>query len=388
MSEDYEMFEEVDGDEEYKIRCLYADIDFDAGMKDDDENTLCRRFEAFFAVRDKSRCLGFVSYLYGASVYYCPSKYVFNGNEYKGIPPVKACFSFTSQSKVPKGVPVEKKKFRDIFNAAAEADWFFFNPMNSSAALPRELIARVFALMDDLQGQHLSSDYFGEVAEIKNNVCQEFYFPNGNTTSFIKKGQDAAQQKVFFTSDLHFGHANVIRFDNRPFETVEEMNEELIRRWNAKVGKGDLVYVLGDLIWRMQDSAALIRRLNGQIILIKGNHDRFIKQAPAKKLLAGVKDYDDICVTLEDGRRKRCILSHYFIPMYIGHRYNAIHLHGHSHNTDEAREEERITQELIDKGYSLRIYNVGCMYWDYAPVTLDEILRRYNVYGNENNTQG
>ncbi len=84
MSEDYEMFEEVDGDDEYKIRCLYADIDFDAGMKDDDENTLCCRFEAFFTVRDKSRCLGFVSYLYGASVYYCPSKYVFNGNEYKG----------------------------------------------------------------------------------------------------------------------------------------------------------------------------------------------------------------------------------------------------------------------------------------------------------------
>ena len=51
--------------------------------------------------------------------------------------------------------------------------------------------------------------------------------------------------KVFFTSDLHFGHENAIRFDNRPFKTVEEMDEELIRRWNAKVGKGDLVYVFG-----------------------------------------------------------------------------------------------------------------------------------------------
>ena len=169
--------------------------------------------------------------------------------------------------------------------------------------------------------------------------------------------------KVFFTSDLHFGHANVIRFDGRPFEAVEEMNEELIRRWNAKVDKGDLVYVLGDMIWRMQ-----------------GNHDRFVKNAGVKNMLAAVKDYDDICVTLEDGRKKRCILSHYFIPMYIGHRYNAVHLHGHSHNTEEAREEERITQDLIGKGYTLRIYNVGCMHWDYAPVTLDEILRRYGEY--------
>ena len=61
--------------------------------------------------------------------------------------------------------------------------------------------------------------------------------------------------------------------------------------------------------------------------------------------------------------------------MYIGHRYNAIHLHGHSHNTEEAREEERITQDLNKKGYNLKIYNVGCMYWNYEPVTLDEILK-------------
>ena len=47
--------------------------------------------------------------------------------------------------------------------------------------------------------------------------------------------------KVFFTSDLHFGHTNVITFDKRPFSTVEEMDEELIKRWNKKVGKGDLV---------------------------------------------------------------------------------------------------------------------------------------------------
>ena len=53
--------------------------------------------------------------------------------------------------------------------------------------------------------------------------------------------------KVFFTGDLHFGHENVIAFDRRPFATVEEMDAELIRRWNNKVGKGDLVYLLGDL---------------------------------------------------------------------------------------------------------------------------------------------
>ena len=60
--------------------------------------------------------------------------------------------------------------------------------------------------------------------------------------------------KIFFTSDLHFGHENVLRFDSRPFATVEEMDSELIRRWNAKVGRGDLVYVLGDMIYSVSRS--------------------------------------------------------------------------------------------------------------------------------------
>ena len=197
------------------------------------------------------------------------------------------------------------------------------------------------------------------------------------------------KQKIFFTSDLHFGHENVIRFDNRPFNTVEEMDEEMIKRWNAKVGKGDIVYVLGDFIWKAatNEAVSIIRRLNGQIILIKGNHDRFLHNAAAKKALAGIKDYDDICVTLEDGTTRRCILSHYFIPFYNGHRYQAIHLHGHSHFTEESAEEVRITTELNEKGYDLKIYNVGCMYWNYTPVTLNEILERM-AYGQENKNVG
>lgn len=184
--------------------------------------------------------------------------------------------------------------------------------------------------------------------------------------------------KVFFTSDLHFGHENVIRFDNRPFETVEEMDAELIRRWNAKVGKGDLIYVLGDMIWKTRNSDAetLIRSLNGQIILIKGNHDRFLHNAKAKNALAGVKDYDDICVKLEDDTDRRVVLCHYYIPFYNGHRWQAVHLHGHSHNSEEYTIEESIKQKLRNDGFETRSYNVGCMHWNYEPVTLDEILAK------------
>jgi len=156
------------------------------------------------------------------------------------------------------------------------------------------------------------------------------------------------------------------------------MDEELIHRWNSKVGKGDLVYVLGDLIWKSRNGNAhnLIRNLNGQIILVKGNHDRFLNNAQAKASLAGIKDYDDISVTLEDGSVRRCILCHYFMPMYNGHRHRAIHLHGHSHITDEAMLELRIAKELNNEGVANEVYNVGCMYWNYEPVTLDEILQQ------------
>ena len=186
--------------------------------------------------------------------------------------------------------------------------------------------------------------------------------------------------RIFFTSDLHFGHENVLKFDERPFETVEEMDEELIRRWNNKVDKGDLVYVLGDLIWKTANNEALsiLKRLNGQIILIKGNHDRFIKNATAKNALAGLKDYDDICVALADGTTRRCILSHYFMPFYNGHRQNAIHLHGHSHNTEEHYLELGIIQAIKKNGYEPKVYNVGCMLWNYEPVTLEEILNSKN----------
>lgn len=181
---------------------------------------------------------------------------------------------------------------------------------------------------------------------------------------------------VFFTSDLHFGHENVLQFDNRPFASVEEMDEELIRRWNAKVGKGDLVYVLGDLIWktRNEDAADIIKRLNGQVFLVKGNHDKFLHNAKAKNALAGLEKYHSINVTLKDGSVRRCILSHFFIPLYDGHRYNAIHLHGHSHNTDEHFQELEMIEYLRSKGHNPQIFNVGCMHWNYEPVTLDEIL--------------
>lgn len=81
--------------------------------------------------------------------------------------------------------------------------------------------------------------------------------------------------KQFYISDWHYGHANVIAFDNRPFKSLLEMDEALVDRWNAVVSPGDTVYVLGDMFWcKAQDAIPILRSLKGQKFLIKGNHDR------------------------------------------------------------------------------------------------------------------
>lgn len=156
------------------------------------------------------------------------------------------------------------------------------------------------------------------------------------------------------------------------------MTRGLIERWNRKVSPDDIVYVLGDFLWTGKDDQIkhVLKSLNGQIILIKGNHDRFIKNAGHKKLLADVKDKDDICVTLKNGTKKRVILDHHYMPFYNGARYNAIHLHGHSHISIECFEELRMTRDIKAKGFHAEIFNVGCMHWDFEPVTLDEILEK------------
>lgn len=187
---------------------------------------------------------------------------------------------------------------------------------------------------------------------------------------------------IYFTSDLHIGHANIIKLDGRPFETIQEMDKEIIRRWNNKVDEEDTVYILGDILWKSKNNEAydIINSLHGKKILIIGNHDSFLlKNKKALSLFESVKDYDDIVIELNDGTIKRCILSHYFIPMYDGHFYGTIHLHGHSHVSKEADIELEIAQKLNESGFPNKIYNVGCMYWNYEPVTLDEILKKENL---------
>lgn len=79
----------------------------------------------------------------------------------------------------------------------------------------------------------------------------------------------------FWTADLHFGHANIIRYSHRPFADVAAMDEGLVERWNASVGDDDEVWVLGDVaMGTIADSLPLVEGLRGRKVLVAGNHDR------------------------------------------------------------------------------------------------------------------
>lgn len=184
--------------------------------------------------------------------------------------------------------------------------------------------------------------------------------------------------KKFYISDLHFGHKNVLGFDNRPFTSVEEMNEELIRRWNSVVSDGDIVYVLGDMFWmKPNDAMPIIDRLNGQIFLVKGNHDRW-HDAKFDKKFVKIDEYMEV-----DDNGRKVVLCHYPIPCFKNHFYGWIHLYGHVHNSFEwnMMEHQRfLMEELYDR--QCNMINVGCMapYINYAPRTLDEILSGYEEW--------
>ena len=176
----------------------------------------------------------------------------------------------------------------------------------------------------------------------------------------------------YYISDLHFGHKNVIKFDDRPFESAEEMDAKIIENWNNVVKKNDNVYVVGDMFWCKMDRAIeILDELNGNKFLVKGNHCRCHDGRFLKKFVK-VSEYMEI-----DDNGRKVVLCHYPIPYFKNHYYGWYHLYGHVHNTKEYSLVLKAQQDLIDgMGLPCNMYNVGCMmpYMDYTPRTLSEIL--------------
>ncbi|PHA03031.1 hypothetical protein COE51_01425 [Bacillus pseudomycoides] len=136
---------------------------------------------------------------------------------------------------------------------------------------------------------------------------------------------------IFITSDSHFYHKNILDFEPRPFNTVEEMNAGLIESWNSVVRKTDTVYHLGDFCFgNVKEWLDVLNQLRGNIILIKGNHDKtkIVNRVLNEGYLSG---YHPLGTVLKvDGMILN--LSHY--PMLIGARPKNFSIHGHLHSHD------------------------------------------------------
>lgn len=160
---------------------------------------------------------------------------------------------------------------------------------------------------------------------------------------------------IYFTADLHFGHAKVIGYSHRPFQSVEEMDTELIGRWNARVKPADRIYVLGDFSFhRNERTREILDELQGQIHLVLGNHDKGLN-ATTRDRFDSVAAYKELRI-----EGQKLVLLHYAMLTWNEAHYGSWHLHGHSHGT------------LRSQGFTRRA-DVGVDCWNYAPVSFEEI---------------
>lgn len=177
----------------------------------------------------------------------------------------------------------------------------------------------------------------------------------------------------FYISDLHLGHKRVLRMDDRPFETLDEMNNAIINNWNSRVGNNDTVYILGDIAWSNSEAYKVISQLTGTKVLILGNHDKL--NDGLKGLFSEIVDYKVINDNYK-GKNNQLVLSHYPIAHWYNQFRNSIHLYGHVHSNKDWIAYKKYGEHCKAIDIPFRAYNVGCMidYIDYTPRTLDEIL--------------
>lgn len=176
------------------------------------------------------------------------------------------------------------------------------------------------------------------------------------------------KQNIFFISDFHVGHKNVLRFDRRPFADTDEMHAALIKNWNDVVTDDDIVYYLGDLSFcRDELTKWFIYSLKGEINYILGNHDKMrdiLKFGRFNK----VHEYGtEISIKDEDAKSARgsggyqqIIMSHYPILSWNKAHHGSYHLHGHCHGS---------LMRTNPDYYKRKVMDVGCNVIDYTPMS-------------------
>lgn len=174
-------------------------------------------------------------------------------------------------------------------------------------------------------------------------------------------------KKIYFLSDLHFCHDKDFVYKSRGFNSIEEMNEEILRRWNNIVNEEDEVYVLGDIALSDVDTAIeYIKQLKGKIHLIRGNHctDSKVEKFKELKNVVDIKFADMIKY-----RKWNFYLSHYPAIMGVVEDQSKIWcLAGHTHSTDK-----------FENGKN-KVYNVACDAHNCTPIEIENVLNDIRQY--------
>ena len=176
---------------------------------------------------------------------------------------------------------------------------------------------------------------------------------------------------TYFTSDLHIGHENIIRFSNRPFSTLDEMNRTLVDNWNSRVTERDDVFVLGDMFYRKKEGVEeILKKLKGRKHLIIGNHDySWMKSIEPRKYFV---ETETLLVLKEEGRVMT--LCHYPIMSWPHMYHGSYCIFGHIHNSANNAD----YWPLIESNPYL--LNAGVDVNNFYPVTFEELKRNNEVF--------
>lgn len=167
----------------------------------------------------------------------------------------------------------------------------------------------------------------------------------------------------YYIADLHLGHANIIRLSSRPYKDVDEMDNDLINRWNSVITDTDDIYIIGDLIFKTSKGYDYyLKQLNGKKHLIVGNHDhRMLKQKGISKYFESINDL----LTITDNG-KSIVLCHYPLAEWPGFYRGACHFFGHIHNNEN--DACKVMRKVKNS------YNVGADIIGFTPRTANQIF--------------
>lgn len=173
---------------------------------------------------------------------------------------------------------------------------------------------------------------------------------------------------IYITSDQHWGHNNIRHLSTwRKFEDLDHMNNHMVHEWNARVTPKDDVYHLGDIFWHVDVARAILPRLNGNIKLIKGNHDWWLDEIVETRYEGDLWSKIELLPAIHrlNFNKTKIWMCHTAMRVWEGSFGGAMHCYGHCHGTIEA--------DRLPRSMDMSVDVAG-----YQPWTVEEVWKKLN----------